>query len=142
MRAVLRQPLPFAEGVCVVPEHGPAVAPNPLSDGSSLATACRAPWRAASATVELTQSTRKMSMLSASRKNRMGKMRANSTSAWPRSRLMSVLGPLVRGDGDRVRRTRHGPEQGRDDGHALTDARCDGIGAGVGRPVAVARCIG
>src|SRR5450759_1577490 len=102
MRAVFRHPLPVADGVWVVPEHGPAVAPKALSDGSSLATAWRAPWRAASATVELTQSTRKMSMLRASRKNRIGKMTANSTSAWPRLLLISVLGPLERSDGDRI----------------------------------------
>ena len=46
---------------------------------------------AASATVELTQSTRKMSMLSASRKKRIGKMSANSTSAWPRLRFIPLI---------------------------------------------------
>src|SRR6267142_480564 len=102
MRDVLRQPLPFAEGVCVVPEHAPPVAPNALSTGSSLATAWRAPCLAASATVEDAQSTRKMSMLSASRKKRRGKIMANSTRAWPRLPLISVLTPLEGGDGDRI----------------------------------------
>src|SRR5450759_4115755 len=102
MRAVLRQPLPFADGVWVVPEHGPALGPKPLSEASSLAMACRAPWRAASATVELTQSTRNTSMLRARMKKRIGKMSANSTRAWPRLRLISVLGALERGDRDRI----------------------------------------
>src|SRR5258708_38609814 len=111
MRAVLRQPLRVADGVWVVPEQGPALGRKPLSTASSFATACRAPCRAASATLELTQSTRNTSMLRARMKKRIGKMSANSTSAWPRRRLISVLGALECGDGDRIRGTRDRHQQ-------------------------------
>src|SRR5882672_8104680 len=84
IRASVKQPDPFADGVCVVPEHAPAAPPKALSVGSALGTACRAPWRAASATVVLAQSTRNRSMVMASMKNRNGKTSANSASAWPR----------------------------------------------------------
>src|SRR5665213_1130804 len=82
--ASFRQPDPLADGVCVIPEHEPAAAPNGLSLGSALGMACLAPWRAASATVVVAQSTRNKSMVMASMKNRNGKTRANSASAWPR----------------------------------------------------------
>src|SRR5712691_11572717 len=110
MRDVLRQPLPLAEGVCVVPEQAPPVAPKALSTVSSLATAWRAPCLAASATVDDAQSTRNTSMLIASRKKSKGKMRANSTRAWPRLRLISVLAPLEGGDREGVRRARDRPQ--------------------------------
>src|SRR4051794_27303009 len=70
MRAFVRQPDPLADGVSVVPEHAPVVPPKPLSVGSWLGIACRAPWRAASATVDVAQSTRKTSIEMASRKKR------------------------------------------------------------------------
>src|ERR1700674_468960 len=84
IREFFKHPLPLADGVSVVPEHAPAVAANGLSDVSPLATACLAPWRAASATVEVAQSTRKTSRLSARMKQRRGKTSANCTRAWPR----------------------------------------------------------
>src|SRR5690349_4366799 len=83
MRLLVRQPDPFALGVRAVPEQLPEAGPNALSVGTSLATDCRAAWRAASATVDVTQSTRNRSIESASRKKRSGKTSANSTSAWP-----------------------------------------------------------
>src|SRR5712692_3851789 len=89
-RALVRQPVPFAVLTWVVPEHEPPEAPNGLSEGSALGTAWRAPWRAASATVVVDQSTRNMSTVRASRKNRMGNTSANSTSAWPFFRFIST----------------------------------------------------
>src|SRR5258708_36901148 len=103
MGGVLREPLAGADGVWVVPEQGPALGPKPLSTASSFATACRAPCRAASATLELTQSTRNTSMLRARMKKRIGKVGASSTSAWPPRRLISVVGALEGGDGAAVR---------------------------------------
>src|SRR5437867_11529685 len=61
IRPLVRQPDPLAVGVSVMPEHSPAVPPKPLSVGSWLGMAWRAPWRVASATVDVAQSTRKTS---------------------------------------------------------------------------------
>src|SRR5260370_26941261 len=69
-RALVRQPLPFAVFTWVVPEHEPPGVPKGLSEGSALGTACRAPWRAASATVDVAQSTRNTSTVRASMKSR------------------------------------------------------------------------
>jgi hypothetical protein len=91
IRASVRQPDPLADGVCVIPEHEPAAPPNALSLGSALGTACLAPWRAASATVVVAQSTRNRSIVMASMKNRNGKTSANSTSAWPRLLLNNTV---------------------------------------------------
>src|SRR5947207_13360063 len=82
MRAFVRHPDPLAVGVSVIPEQAPVVPPKPLSVGSWLGIPWRAPWRAASATVDVAQSTRKTSIEIESRKNRRGKTSANSTSAW------------------------------------------------------------
>src|SRR5216683_7400292 len=89
-RALVRQPLPFAAFTWVVPEHEPPGVPKGLSDGSALGTACRAPWRAASATVVVAQSTRNRSTVRDRRKNRNGNTSANSTSAWPFLRFISI----------------------------------------------------
>src|SRR6266849_10034933 len=67
-RALVRQPVPLAVFTWVVPEHEPPEAPNGLSDGSALGTACRAPCRAASATVVVAQSTRNRSTRSEERR--------------------------------------------------------------------------
>src|SRR5712692_10510585 len=83
-RELVRHPLPFAALTCVVPEQEPVAEANGLSEASAFATACRAPWRAASATVVVTQSTRKRSIVSARMKKSTGKMSANSTMACPR----------------------------------------------------------
>jgi len=81
MRASVRQPVPLADGVRVIPEQAPAAPPKGLSEGSALGTAWRAPWRAASATVDVAQSTRNRSMVMARMKKSTGKTSANSTSA-------------------------------------------------------------
>ena len=96
MRLLVKQPEPLATGVSAVPEHcpvGPAKAP---STGTWLGTACRAAWRVASATVEVTQSTRNRSIERASRKNRSGKTSANSTRAWPFFRRISIRPSAMR----------------------------------------------
>src|SRR6267143_762029 len=90
IRVSVKQPDPLAKGVCVVPEHAPAPPAKALSAGSALGTACRAPWRAASATVVLAQSMRNRSMVIASMKKRNGKTSANSARAWPRLLLNTV----------------------------------------------------
>src|SRR5947207_8855813 len=92
MRASVRHPEPLAEGVSARPEQLPDDPPNPLSLGTWLGTAWRAACRAASATVEVTQSTRNRSIEMASRKKRRGKTSENSTSAWPLPRLGGSTG--------------------------------------------------
>src|SRR6266480_6705608 len=87
MRGLVRHPDPFAEGVSASPEHVPEGEPKALSEVTWLGTAWRAACLAASATVEVTQSTRKRSIEMASRKKRRGKTSENSTSAWPFPRL-------------------------------------------------------
>src|SRR5438477_2296765 len=70
MRASVRHPEPLADGVSARPEQLPDAPPKPLSLGTWLGTAWRAACRAASATVEVPQSTRHRSTERASRNSR------------------------------------------------------------------------
>src|SRR5437868_4170581 len=83
-RLSVRQPVPVALEVAVVPEHAwPFDEPNGWSAATAATTAWRAPWRAASAVVLLTCTTRIRSKPPSMSRMNTGDTSANSTSSCP-----------------------------------------------------------
>src|SRR5207237_8676367 len=83
-RLSVRQPVPVALEVAVVPEHAwPFDEPKGWSVATAAATAWRAPWRAASAAVLLTCTTRIRSNPPSMSRMNTGDTSANSTSSCP-----------------------------------------------------------